>query len=61
MAAGLAITSENSNRNYNGKVTPYLIISCIMAATGGIIFGYDNGISGLVQSSPSLICIDFGL
>lgn len=29
-----------------GKLTPTVIISCIMAATGGLMFGYDVGISG---------------
>jgi hypothetical protein len=28
------------------KITPTVIISCIMAATGGLMFGYDVGISG---------------
>lgn len=28
------------------KITPVVVISCIMAATGGLMFGYDVGISG---------------
>jgi hypothetical protein len=44
MAAGLAITSED--RHYNGKLTLLVVISCMIAAMGGIIFGYDIGISG---------------
>ncbi|GFS35745.1 sugar transporter protein 7 [Actinidia rufa] len=35
---------------YQGKVTCYVIISCIVAAIGGSIFGYDIGISGGVTS-----------
>lgn len=31
---------------YKGKVTWYVIIACIVAATGGSLFGYDVGISG---------------
>jgi hypothetical protein len=44
MAVGLAITSEGGQ--YNGKITPFLVLSCMMAAMGGVIFGYDIGISG---------------
>lgn len=29
------------------KITFIVIISCIMAATGGLMFGYDVGISGI--------------
>ncbi|KAM6565310.1 hypothetical protein CsatA_020238 [Cannabis sativa] len=31
---------------YEAKITPIVVISCIMAATGGLMFGYDIGISG---------------
>jgi len=44
MAVGLAITSEEGQ--YNAKMTPFVVLSCMIAATGGIIFGYDLGISG---------------
>ncbi|ESR34837.1 MFS domain-containing protein [Citrus sinensis] len=49
MAAGLAITSEGG-RYYNGKMTVFVVLSCIVAATGGLIFGFDIGISGGVTS-----------
>ncbi|KAF8380541.1 hypothetical protein HHK36_028028 [Tetracentron sinense] len=48
MAAGFAVTSEN--RQYSGRMTPFVILSCMMAAMGGVIFGYDIGISGGVTS-----------
>nr|XP_023928711.1 hexose carrier protein HEX6-like [Quercus suber]POE90503.1 hexose carrier protein hex6 [Quercus suber] len=48
MAVGLAITSEKGQ--YNGKMTPFVVLSCMIAATGGVIFGYDIGISGGVTS-----------
>ncbi|KAK9913996.1 hypothetical protein M0R45_037795 [Rubus argutus] len=48
MAVGIAITGEGGQ--YNGKVTPFVIASCMMAATGGVIFGYHIGISGGVTS-----------
>ncbi|KAL4595977.1 hypothetical protein ACB092_12G130800 [Castanea dentata] len=48
MAVGLAITTE---KGYcNGKMTLFVVISCMVAATGGVIFGYDIGISGGVTS-----------
>lgn len=28
------------------RITAYVIITCIMAASGGLMFGYDIGISG---------------
>lgn len=28
------------------KITPIVITSCIMVATGGLVFGYDVGVSG---------------
>lgn len=31
---------------YNGRVTTFVVISCVMAGMGGVIFGYDIGISG---------------
>lgn len=48
MAVGLAITGEGGQ--YNGKMTLFVVLSCMMAAMGGVIFGYDIGISGGVTS-----------
>lgn len=31
---------------YPGKLTFRVVIACIMAASGGMIFGYDHGVSG---------------
>ncbi|KAL1317716.1 hypothetical protein HN51_069945 [Arachis hypogaea] len=35
---------------YPGKLTLRVVFTCIMAATGGLIFGYDHGVSGGVTS-----------
>ncbi|ONK59591.1 uncharacterized protein A4U43_C08F8040 [Asparagus officinalis] len=35
---------------YRGRVTPFVLTACIVAAIGGAIFGYDIGISGGVTS-----------
>ncbi|KAK4431674.1 Hexose carrier protein HEX6 [Sesamum alatum] len=48
MAGGFVISSEG--RQYNGKITSFVVLSCMMAAMGGVIFGYDIGISGGVTS-----------
>ena len=34
-------------KEYPGNLTPYAIITCVIAATGGLTFGYDIGISGI--------------
>ncbi|XP_058205712.1 hexose carrier protein HEX6-like isoform X2 [Rhododendron vialii] len=48
MAVGMSIASEGGG--YNGRMTSFVVLSCMMAATGGILFGYDIGISGGVTS-----------
>lgn len=35
---------------YKGRVTPYVLLACCVAAVGGSLFGYDIGISGGVTS-----------
>ncbi|XP_027176118.1 hexose carrier protein HEX6-like isoform X2 [Coffea eugenioides] len=48
MAGGLVVTGKS--QPYNGRITWFVVLSSMVAATGGIIFGYDIGISGLVAS-----------
>ncbi|KAM0023700.1 putative sugar transport protein STP/MST-like, plant [Helianthus debilis subsp. tardiflorus] len=48
MAVGSEVSSEVVK--YNGQITSFVVLSCMVAATGGIIFGYDIGISGGVTS-----------
>ncbi|XVE56422.1 hypothetical protein DITRI_Ditri04bG0007700 [Diplodiscus trichospermus] len=48
MALAVQIRSEVGE--YNGRMTFILVLSCLMAATGGVLFGYDLGISGGVTS-----------
>lgn len=45
MAGGGFATSAGGGQ-FEAKITPIVIISCIMAATGGLMFGYDVGVSG---------------
>ncbi|XP_022863742.1 hexose carrier protein HEX6-like [Olea europaea var. sylvestris] len=53
MAVGLDIQSDG--REYAGKITGFLVLSCMIAATGGIIYGYDLGISGGLTSMESFL------
>ncbi|XP_055813498.1 sugar transport protein 13 [Solanum dulcamara] len=50
MAGGGFSTSGDGGTHFEAKITPIVIISCIMAATGGLMFGYDVGVSGGVTS-----------
>lgn len=43
---GFATASGAGGTQFEAKITPIVIISCIMAATGGLMFGYDVGVSG---------------
>ncbi|KAK4479653.1 hypothetical protein RD792_015180 [Penstemon davidsonii] len=54
MAVGGIVVSANGG-NYEGRVTPFVVITCIVAATGGLIFGYDIGISGGVTSMDEFL------
>ncbi|KAL5728407.1 Hexose carrier protein hex6 [Ranunculus cassubicifolius] len=53
MAVGFAVSGEGGQ--YKGRVTTFVILSCLMAATGGVIFGYDIGISGGVTSMDTFL------
>ncbi|KAE9607174.1 putative major facilitator, sugar transporter, major facilitator superfamily [Lupinus albus] len=44
------ISVGNGSKEYPGNLTPFVTITCIVAAMGGLIFGYDIGISGGVTS-----------
>ncbi|KAI4357950.1 hypothetical protein L6164_001863 [Bauhinia variegata] len=40
---------------YPGKLTLKVVITCVLAASGGLIFGYDHGVSGGVTSMDSFL------
>jgi hypothetical protein len=44
--AGGAVLNSGGDKDYPGKLTMFVLLACIVAATGGLIFGYDIGISG---------------
>lgn len=53
--AGGGFATGASGTEFEAKITPIVIISCIMAATGGLMFGYDVGVSGGVTSMPEFL------
>ncbi|KAH7652947.1 Sugar/inositol transporter protein [Dioscorea alata] len=54
MAGGSMVNTVGA-KDYNGKMTIHVFLTCIVAATGGLIFGYDIGISGGVTSMDSFL------
>ncbi|XP_055827481.1 sugar carrier protein C-like [Solanum dulcamara] len=52
---GISRGGENNGKEYPGNLTLYVTITCIVAAMGGLIFGYDIGISGGVTSMDSFL------
>ncbi|KAJ7942641.1 putative Sugar transporter [Quillaja saponaria] len=54
--AGGGIVVQSGGRHYEGGVNAFVIITCLVAAMGGLLFGYDLGITGGVTSmEPFLI------
>ncbi|KAK1380082.1 4D hexose transporter [Heracleum sosnowskyi] len=49
---GLAPTG---GKEFEAKFTRIVLLSCVMAASGGLMFGYDVGISGGVTSMPHFL------
>nr|CAM12257.1 hypothetical protein [Populus tremula x Populus tremuloides] len=52
-AVGIAV--GDNKKEYPGNLTPFVTVTCVVAAMGGLIFGYDIGISGGVTSMPSFL------
>lgn len=47
MAGGAFVDSGGARAElYEHKITGYFIFTCVVAAMGGSLFGYDLGISG---------------
>lgn len=47
MAGGGVVAGYGTKAaQYEGRVTVYVVLACIVAASGGLLFGYDIGISG---------------
>ena len=55
MAIG-AFAEGPAGAGYSGRVTSFVVLSCIVAGSGGILFGYDLGISGCLLLPSLLHC-----
>ncbi|XP_020587080.1 sugar carrier protein C-like [Phalaenopsis equestris] len=53
--AGGAVLNVAGGKDYPAKMTLYVFLTCLVAATGGLIFGYDIGISGGVTAMDSFL------
>ncbi|PRQ23048.1 putative major facilitator, sugar transporter, major facilitator superfamily [Rosa chinensis] len=53
--AGGGFSIEDGAKNYEGRVTLFVVFACIVAASGGLLFGYDIGISGGVTSMDTFL------
>ncbi|XP_020209243.1 sugar carrier protein C [Cajanus cajan] len=49
------VVSSGGSKEYPGSLTPFVTVTCIVAAMGGLIFGYDIGISGGVTSMDAFL------
>uniref|UniRef100_A0A453C3Q5 Major facilitator superfamily (MFS) profile domain-containing protein n=1 Tax=Aegilops tauschii subsp. strangulata TaxID=200361 RepID=A0A453C3Q5_AEGTS len=55
MAGGAFVANDGPAPDYGGRLTLSVLMTCFVAASGGLIFGYDIGISGGVsQMEPFL-------
>ncbi|CAI0423067.1 unnamed protein product [Linum tenue] len=50
MVAGVGPNGGGGGGEYPGRFTGFVAVTCILGAMGGLIFGYDIGISGGVTS-----------
>ncbi|EPS66044.1 hypothetical protein M569_08731, partial [Genlisea aurea] len=57
MAGGVIVAGVTEERaaQYKGRLTVYVAVTCIVAAVGGSLFGYDIGISGGVTSMDDFL------
>lgn len=53
MAGGLGAPTSGGG-DFEANITTVVIISCILVASGGLMFGYDVGISGTCVSRDAL-------
>ncbi|KAL6650829.1 hypothetical protein ACP70R_009754 [Stipagrostis hirtigluma subsp. patula] len=55
MAGGGFVAADGSARDYGGGVTFSVVVTCLMAASCGLIYGYDNGVTGGVTQMESFL------
>ncbi|KAG2581955.1 sugar transport protein MST5-like [Panicum virgatum] len=54
MAGGVVVNAAGG-KEYPGRMTAFVFFTCLVASSGGLIFGYDIGISGGVTSMDSFL------
>ncbi|KAF8722249.1 hypothetical protein HU200_022558 [Digitaria exilis] len=54
-APAAAEAGQQLTKEYPGRLTLYVFVTCAVAATGGLIVGYDIGISGGVTSMDTFL------
>ncbi|PRW33669.1 H(+) hexose cotransporter 2 [Chlorella sorokiniana] len=52
---GIAIGAAGRAAEYKGRLTMYVIFVAVIAASGGMLFGYDLGVTGGVESMDSFL------
>jgi len=62
MAGGAAVAAAGRRQDYPGGLTPFVLMACLVAATGGLIFGYDIGtnptaVGSTLLNSKVMACI----
>ncbi|GLJ24317.1 hypothetical protein SUGI_0463950 [Cryptomeria japonica] len=55
MAGGFVVPIGAQGQNYKAKMTTFILITCIVFATGGLIFNYGVGVyGGVISMHPFL-------
>lgn len=55
--AGGGVAADSGGKRYESHVNGFVIMTCIVAATGGLMFGYDIGISGMFIDKSLITCL----
>ena len=53
----VVVSSSGNAPAFKAKMTVYVFVCVVIAAFGGLIFGYDIGISGLLSFSVSVFIL----
>lgn len=51
----MAASTGATDQSYTANFTWYMFFSCVVAASGGALFGWDNGVTGGVVSMKGFL------